>query len=192
MSEMLVDIARRIRALRELEELTQEEMAAKCDISVEEYREYEKGNRDFSFSFIYNAAKALGVDVVDILTGDSPKLNSACVVRGGQGLKINRRDAYDYRHLAYTFRGKFAEPFMVTVEPAPETEKPTLHEHEGQEFNYIIEGTMALYIGDVIYTLDAGDSIYFNGAVPHAMRAMYGKSARFIAVVMNPRLNAAE
>ena len=100
--------------------------------------------------------------MVDILTGDSPKLSNVSLVRKGQGLKINRRDAYDYRHLAYTFKGKMSEPFLVTVEPAPESEKPVLHEHSGQEFNYMLEGTMALYIGEAIYVLEEGDSIYFN------------------------------
>lgn len=184
MSEMLMEIAQRIRALRAMEEVSQEEMARRCDVTLEEYQQYEAGGKDFSFSFIYNVAKILGVDVVDILTGDSPKLSNVCLVRKGQGLKINRRDAYDYRHLAYTFKGKMSEPFLVTVEPAPESEKPVLHEHSGQEFNYMLEGTMALYIGEAIYVLEEGDSIYFNSAVPHAMRAMNGHTARFLAVVM--------
>ena len=187
MSEMLKEIAQRIRALRAMEEVSVEEMAQKCDISLKEYMEYEEGKRDFSFSFIYNVANQLGVDVVDILTGDSPKLSSASVVRKGQGLKINRRDAYDYRHLAYTFRNKMAEPFMVTVEPAPESDKPVLHAHDGQEFNHMLEGTMALYIGEVVYILEEGDSIYFNSAVPHAMRAMNGKHAKFLAVVLGQK-----
>lgn len=184
MSEMLMEIAQRMRSLRTLEDITLEEIAERCDVSVDEYREYEAGTKDFSFSFIYNVAKVLGVDVVDILTGDSPKLSNVSVVRHGQGLKINRRNAYDYRHLAYTFKGKMADPFLVTVAPAPESERPTLHEHSGQEFNYMLEGTMALYVGEAVYILEAGDSIYFNSSVPHAMRAMNGQNARFLAVVM--------
>ncbi|MDR3085168.1 MAG: XRE family transcriptional regulator [Christensenellaceae bacterium] len=184
MSEMLKEIAQRMKALRVLEEYSAEELAEKCDLSLAEYEAYEAGKRDFSFSFVYTVAGVLGVDVIDILTGESPKLSGAAVVRRGQGLKINRRDAYDYRHLAHTFRNKIGEPFLVTVEPAPESEKPALHEHGGQEFNYMLEGTMALYIGEVIYVLEAGDSIYFDSGVPHAMRAMNGKSAQFLAVVM--------
>ncbi len=184
MSQMLIDIAQRIRELRTMEDISQEEMAKRCGVSLEEYQQYETGQKDFSFSFVYTVAGVLGVDVVDILTGESPRLSNAAVVRKGQGFKIDRRKAYDYRHLAYTFKGKMAEPFLVTVEPAPESEKPTLHEHSGQEFNYMLEGTMALYIGDVIYVLEEGDSIYFNSTVPHAMRAMNGKAARFLAVVM--------
>lgn len=187
MSDMLKEIAQRIKALRTMEDVSPEEMAEKCDVSLEEYLDYEAGNRDFSFSFIYNVANMLGVDVVDLLTGDSPKLSTATVVRKGQGLKINRREAYDYRYLAATFRDKLGEPFLVTVEPAPESEKPTLHAHSGQEFNYMLEGTMALYIGEVIYVLEEGDSIYFNSEHPHAMRAMNGKSAKFLAVVMGQK-----
>lgn len=184
MSDMLIEIAQRIRELRSMEEISQEEMAKRCDVSLEEYRQYENGEKDFSFSFFYTVAGVLGVDVVDILTGESPRLSNVSLVRKGQGFSIDRRDAYDYRHLAYTFKGKTAEPFLVTVEPAPESEKPALHEHSGQEFNFMLEGTMALYIGDVIYVLEEGDSIYFNSAIPHAMRAMNGKTARFLAVVM--------
>ena len=37
-----------------------------------------------------------------------------------------------------------------------------LHAHEGQEFNYMVEGSMEFYHGEVTYTLEEGDSIYFE------------------------------
>lgn len=184
MSDILNDMAQRIRSLREMEEISIEEMAKRLELSVEEYELYESGTKDFSFSMIYNIATELGVDVIDIMTGESPKLDSACMVRAGGGFKIDRRKAYDYRHLAFTFRDKKAEPFMVTVEAQANDEEPTLHAHEGQEFNYVVKGTLKLYIGEVVYELHEGDSLYFNSAIPHAMRAMNGEQAKFLAVVM--------
>ena len=47
-----------------------------------------------------------------------------------------------------------------------------------------MEGSLALYIGEVVYYLEAGDSLYFNSGIPHAMRALGGKRAQFLAVVM--------
>ncbi len=184
MSDQLEQMGERIRALREILELSPEDVAQRCDMTPEEYSEYESGNVDFSFSFLSNVAGIFGVDVLDIMSGDSPKLSTACVVRKGEGFQVNRRATYDYKHLAFTFRDKLAEPFMVTVEP-DEEHRPELHAHEGQEFNYVVKGQMTLFIGEITYILDEGDSIYFDSGVPHAMKANNDSACRFLAVVIN-------
>jgi len=182
MTEQLREIGMRIMALREVMDVSESDLAAACEITVDELNAYESGNKDFSFSFLYNAANVLGVDVLDLMSGESPKLTGACMVKKGQGYEINRRKAYSYKHLAFTFRNKLAEPFLVTVEPKDDV--PTLHAHDGQEFNYMVAGAMDFYHGDVVYHLEAGDSIYFDSGIPHAMRALNGETAQFIAVVM--------
>ena len=184
MTEQLKEIAMRLKTLRQIMDVEENEMAEVCGVDEDTYRAYERGEKDFSFSFIYNAANRLGVDVVDLMSGDSPKLSSMCVVRKGKGFKINRRKAYDYQHIAYTFRGKKVEPFVVTVEPKPDEDKPTLHAHEGQELNFIVEGTMEFYLGSTVTVLEPGDSVYFNSGIPHAMRALNGERVQFLAVVM--------
>ena len=182
MTEQLIEIGRRLHALREIVGLSEDEMAAHCATDVQTLREYEQGKRDFSFGFLYSAAGVLGVDMLDLMSGDSPKLSICTVVRNGQGYGIERQKAYSYKHLAYTFRNKKAEPFMVEVES--KEEPPERHGHEGQEFHYVIEGSLDVYIGDMAYVLEMGDSIYFNASFPHAMRARNGKKARFIALII--------
>ena len=59
-----------------------------------------------------------------------------------------------------------------------------LHEHEGQELNFVIEGSMEFYLGSTTTVLSAGDSVYFNSGIPHAMRALNGERVQFLAVVM--------
>ncbi|MCL2096900.1 MAG: cupin domain-containing protein, partial [Oscillospiraceae bacterium] len=105
------------------------------------------------------------------------------LVRSGKGYDITRREAYDYKRLAFTFKGKKAEPFMVTVNPG-QGEEVTLNSHEGQEFNYMVSGSMKFYIDDKIYELNEGDSVYFDSGVPHAMKASGENPAEFIAVVI--------
>ena len=187
MTEQLQEIGERLKALREIEEISQEKMAQSCDVNLADYSAYEKGEKDFSFSFLYNAANVLGVDVPDLMSGDSPKLSTCCMVKRGGGFEIKRRAAYDYRHLAFTFRHKMAEPFMVTVEPKDES-VPVLHSHDGQEFNYVVSGAMTFYIGEISYELSEGDSIYFDSGIPHAMKANDGKPCRFLAVVMKKEI----
>ena len=130
MSDQIKAIADRLSALREIMEISEQDMANTLGISVEEYMEYEQGKRDFAFSMLYGAANKLGVDIVDLLTGDAPKLNQFSLVRKGEGLKIERRKEYKYQHLAFFFRNKHAEPFHVTVEPADRDMH--LNTHEGQ------------------------------------------------------------
>jgi transcriptional regulator with XRE-family HTH domain len=186
MTEQLKEIGGRLSALRDIEEMTKEAFADMCGVTVELLDEYERGGRDFSFSFLYNAARVLGVDVIDLMSGDSPKLSACCLTKAGEGYAIDRRAAYSYRHLAFTFKKKLAEPFMVTVEPRAESDndKPELHAHEGQEFNLLVSGHMRLFIENLVYDLNEGDSVYFDASRPHAMRALNNKPAKFLAMVM--------
>ncbi len=182
MNEQIKDIGLRLRCLREDMEITAEEMAEKLEVDLDSYLAYESGEMDFSFSLIYNAADILGVDVLDLISGSAPTLSMCCMVKKGKGYSVKRDEEYDYKHLAYTFRNKKAEPFLVTI--TPDNKPPVMHGHEGQEFNYVISGKMMLYIGDISYELSKGDSIYFDSSVPHAEVALGDKEAQFIAVVI--------
>jgi transcriptional regulator with XRE-family HTH domain len=182
-SDNIQAIAIRICDLREISGLTQQQVAEASGVPLEDYVEYEKGVRDFSFSHLFNIAKALGVDISDLLTGESPKLRGYVVTRSGQGLQFERRKAYHYQHLAYNFRDKKAEPFLVTVEYDGKTSGKTAHSHEGQEFDYVLTGRMLIELnGNPVY-LEAGDSVYYDSSLSHAMYAL-DADAKFIAVVI--------
>jgi quercetin dioxygenase-like cupin family protein len=183
MTEQLKEIGARLAALRDIFDITVEKMAERMKITVDEYTSYENGQRDFSFSFLQNAANIFGVEVVEIISGDSPRLTRCALVRKGEGYDIVRRKAYDYKHLAFTFTKKKAEPFLVTVEPK-ENEELVRHAHEGQEFDYMVSGRMEFHFDNIVYELDEGDSVYFDSGVPHAMRAIGDMSAKFLAVVI--------
>ncbi len=182
MNEQIKDIGLRLRAMREDMEITPEEMAQKLEVDIDSYLAYESGEMDFSFSLIYNAAEILGVDVLDLISGSAPTLSMCCMVKKGKGYSVKRDEEYDYKHLAYTFRNKKAEPFLVTI--TPDDKAPVMHGHDGQEFNYVLSGKMMLYIGDISYELSKGDSVYFDASVPHAEVAIGDKEAQFIAVVI--------
>ena len=182
MTDQLLEIGGRLKGLRNIMDIPVEKMADELKLSVDEYTAYEHGQRDFSFSFLLNAANLLGVDVVDIISGETPKLTTCALVRKGEGYNITRRAAYDYKHLAFTFSKKKAEPFLVTVEP--NKNDVTLHSHEGQEFDYMLSGKMEFHLDSIVYELNEGDSVYYDSGVPHAMKASGGQAAKFIAVVM--------
>ena len=160
MNNQIKDIGMRLAGLRDDMEISTAEMAQKLGVDEETYIAYENGKKDFSFSFIYNAADILGVDVLDLISGNTPTISMCSMVKKGQGYSVNRGHDYDYKHLAYTFKNKKGEPFLVTI--TPDDKPPVMHGHEGQEFNYVISGNMKLYIGDISYELSEGDSVYFD------------------------------
>ena len=181
-SEELREIAARLRDMREICEISEAEMAQRLGESLEDYQSYERGERDFQISFLCEAANILGIDVLDLMSGTSPTLSVCTVVKKGQGFNVDRNSAYKYKHLAFPFRNKKAEPFLVTVEPNDSI--PALNSHPGQEFDYMVSGAMKLFIGDEEYLLEAGDSAYFDSSTPHALKAVGESAAEFLAIVI--------
>ncbi len=83
MTEQLRDIGHRLSDLRSIADMSIEGFCEKAGVTPQELAAYEKGEMDFSFSFLYNAARILGVDVIDLMSGDSPHLSGWCLVRKG-------------------------------------------------------------------------------------------------------------
>lgn len=188
MEDKIMAIAQRIKTLREILEISVEDAAKATDLTCEEYLCREAGKDDFSFTFLYKCADLFGVDIVEILTGDSPKLSFYSIVRRGQGLPIQRRKGFTYHHLAYLFEHKLCEPFLVTAPyNAQEQDQPIhLSYHEGQEFDYILKGSLKVAMEDHIEVLGEGDSIYYNSGHGHGMIATGGEDCVFMAVVLKP------
>ena len=186
MENVLKDVASRIRTLREIREISPEEMATATGTTVEAYRALEEGNTDFSFTFIYKCAARLGVETVDLLAGESATLNAYCVNRAGNGLPIARRQGFSYNNIAPLFRGKIAEPFVVKAPWVPEeADLPIkLAHHEGQEFDYVLKGTLKVSVDGRIEILGEGDSIYYDSSLPHGMIA-WGEDCEFLAVTIS-------
>ena len=63
----LSEVAERIRTMREIMGLSQEEMAKCTGVSQEEYLRCESGETDFSFTFIYKCANRFGIDPTDLI-----------------------------------------------------------------------------------------------------------------------------
>lgn len=183
MVDKVKDIALRVKDLREISGFTQAEMAQKIDVDEKDYAAFEKGETDFGFTFIYNCAKAFGVEIKDLLEGSSPVLTVYNVTHQGGGMPIKRKSGFEYHHLAPYFKHKTAEPFRVTI-PYIEEGEASFSEHSGQEFDIVVKGRLRIQIGDRVEVLSPGDSIYYNSGVPHALSALDGESCEIYAVIM--------
>jgi len=184
MQERIKEVAARIKELRSILEISADDMAASLRIDREKYLDYENGEEDIPASILYEASQKLGVEMSILLTGESPRMHYFCVTRKGQGVGVERRKQYKYQSLASNFINKKAEPFVVTVEPKPQGTAVQTNAHLGQEFNYVLEGSLKFIIKDHEFVLDEGDSVYFDSACEHAMVALNNKIARFLAIIM--------
>lgn len=182
------EMAGRIRDLREIEGLTEEEMAQKTAVSVEEYRGCEAGENDLNFAFIYRCALAFNVDVTDIIEGSSPKLRSYTLTRRGEGQRIEKAHGMVYYNLAASFRNRIAEPLYVQSAYSPEAQHKDIEltTHAGQECDLVIEGRLKVQVGEHKEILGPGDSIYYDSGTPHGMIAVDGRDCTFYAIVLNP------
>lgn len=183
MNDQIKQIAERIRGLRDVLELSEEDVAETCQMSLEEYRKVESGSVDISVSILQRISRRYGISLSVLMFGEEPKMSSYFLTRAGTGMSVERRAAYKYQSLASGFRGRVADPFVVTVAPKEEAEVQ-FNSHPGQEFNLVLEGRMLLNINGKELFLNEGDSLYFNSALPHGMLALDGKPVRFLAIIM--------
>ena len=181
MDEQLKQLGERLRGLRDVLDLSVEEVAETCGVTPEKYELIEKGEVDITISNLMKIAKKYGVSADALMFAEEPHMRSYFVVRKGQGKSVERTKAYKYQSLASGFVDRKAEVFIVTVEPKPGVRTIYKNTHKGQEFNLVLEGAMELYLGGKTIELYEGDSIYFDSTMPHGMLAIGDQALRILA-----------
>ena len=185
-STQLMDIAARIRGMREILGYSTANMAEQTEVSEEIYRQYETGAVDLPFTFLHKCAKVFGVEITVLLEGHSAKLSGYTVTRRGKGLVTASEDGITIQDMAPMFRKKLATPYWVTYQYSEELQNKPIHTttHAGQEFNLVIKGAMRIKVGDHEEDLREGDSIFYKSSTPHGMIAIDGQDCVFLSMIM--------
>lgn len=183
-SNSRMEIASRIRELRECADATEVQTADHLGVSLQQYLEYESGIRDVPISVLYGIAGKFAVDMTDLLTGKSPNLQQYCVVREGKGPEIERYPGYRFQSLAFGFQNRMFEPLLVTLDPE-KNQSIGLVTHGGQEFNLVLSGRIRVILGGQSVDLATGDSIYFDPTIPHGQQSLDGATASFLTVILH-------
>ncbi len=181
MDENLKELGMRVQGLREACDVSRHTMAQELGVDIETYRAWEETGVDIPISAIYHMAKKFSVDLTEILTGNAPKLDTYHVVRAGEGINVDRFPGYQYEDLAWRYARKIMQPLRVVLDPSDEPAELVCH--SGQEFNYVVDGTLVLTFEDRDIVLNAGDSIYFNPEHPHGQRCHGDEPATFITII---------
>ncbi|MBQ8768449.1 MAG: AMP-binding protein [Oscillospiraceae bacterium] len=185
-STQLMDIATRIRGMREILGYSTQKMAEQTEVAEEIYRQYESGTVDLPFTFLHKCAQVFGVEITVLLEGQSAKLSGYTVTRHGKGLVTASEDGITIQDLAPMFRKKLATPYWVTYQYSEELQNKPIHTttHTGQEFDLVVKGAMRIKVGDHEEVLREGDSIFYKSSTPHGMIAIDGEDCVFLSMIM--------
>ncbi|MEG2428948.1 MAG: cupin domain-containing protein [Oscillospiraceae bacterium] len=181
MKNELSEISARIRELREVCGYSQEKLAKELNIEKDIYVKYEEDGANIPISVIYEIANKFNVDFTEIVTGIGAKLDTYHIVKRGKGQSVSRYPGYRFEDLAFRYNKKVMQPLLVTLDPSDEP--AGLVSHTGQEFNLILEGTVAVTFEGKELILNEGDSIYFNPTHKHGQKCVGNVKARFLTVI---------
>ena len=177
-----------VHELRRQRGLTIADLARQSDLSQGMLSKIENAQVSASLESLLSLSRCLGVGVADLMRDfDSPEGEVQFVPKNG-GLEVVRRGTkkgHTY-HLLYSHRGphKPFEPFLVTLNDASEV-FPSF-KHEGIEFIHILEGQIRYRHGSHTFTLGPGDSITFDGDVPHGPEALLKLPIVMLAMMVYP------
>ncbi|WP_440952334.1 helix-turn-helix domain-containing protein [Methanococcoides sp. FTZ1] len=185
-------VGEKIRQFRETKEMSVEELAKESQSSVELIEKLEAGELIPSLTPLLKIARALGVRLGTFLD-DMPQTGPVVVRNGASGNVVRfsgksrdpEESALEFHSLAADKQDRNMEPFIIDVHPFKHEEEHELSSHEGEEFIYVLDGSIEVTYGKENYELAAGDSIYYDSVVPHDVHAT-GSEARILAVVYTP------
>jgi transcriptional regulator with XRE-family HTH domain len=177
-------IGERVKRMREEKGLTLDELSNLTGFEVEFLKRIENNKVKPQLGTIMRLSKALDSAFGRLVSGVGNKLYS--ITRKDEQKIISRstskkgqQKAYTYKSLAPEVQGRHMEALVVQLEALSEPE-PSFH--DGEEFIYVLDGTVSLRIGEDAFDLEPGDSAYYLSTTPHIIMAKQD-TATIIAVI---------
>lgn len=185
------NVGEKIREIREQQSITIEELALRCNLDKEQIFEIEEKRIVPSLAPLIRIARSLGVRLgtfLDLHEHLGPLVTLA--EERVQGASFSNKNVKSVSHmdffaLAGDKAGRHMEPFIVDIEPGT-ANNFTLSSHEGEEFLFVLDGSIEINYGKEVYVLNIGDSIYYDSIVNHNVHAYNNEPATILAVVYVP------
>lgn len=185
------EVGEKIKLIREKKLISIEELAIRSNLDIEQIKLIEDNKILPSLAPLIKIARSLGVRLGTFMD-DNEQLEPVVTLseekfKGASfsNKNLKARSHMDFFALAKDKAGRHMEPFIVDIKPGDENDF-MLSSHEGEEFIYVLEGSIEVNYGKEIYVLNAGDSIYYDSIINHNLHAYENKPAKIIAVVYTP------
>jgi len=184
-------VGEKIRTLCTDKNISQEELAERSGLTVDQINLIENSDTVPSLSPLIKIARALGVRLGTFLD-DSEQLGpvvhrqSDMTQSATFSSQLSTSNSHlDFFSLASRKTGRHMEPFVIDIKPSA-THNPILSTHEGEEFIFVLQGSVKINYGKELHVLHKGDSIYYDSIVDHLVSAVDDEPAQIVAVVYTP------
>ena len=184
----------RIAEIRKTYTISIEDLAERSGVSVELISKIENDGHIPDLAPLIKISRGLGVRLGTLL--DDHEQLGPVICRAGnassssrfktglpEGVAASGHHGMSFYALAADKTGRHMEPFVVTIEADAKQEKST---HEGEEFIYVMEGTLSLEYGMDKDILNTGDSVYYDSIVPHRVFSANSGPVKILAVIYTP------
>jgi transcriptional regulator with XRE-family HTH domain len=175
-------IGQLIKELRTQRGLTLEDVAERSNCTPGFLSQLERNKAAPSITTLYSIAEALGAKVTDFFPY---KINPVKIIRHDQRESFHfEGSSTTYTLLTTKFSHGSLNAFLMTIKPE-NTSLPTdeFRAHFGEEFCYVLEGVLRIWVGDRFYDLYSGDSIYFKSTVKHRFENRTNQPAIILSLI---------
>lgn len=175
-----MDIGAKIKNLRTLNGLTQEELAARCDLSKGFISQLENNNNEPSISTLQDILTALGTNLKDFFSEDVEEQ----VVFTKDDYFATDNDSHNITWLVPNSQKNAMEPIIIELKPGCVLTKDM--PHEGQEFGYVLKGKILIVIANKVYKAKAGETFYYDTNKVHYLKNASNENAKIVWISCPP------
>ena len=183
-------VTERIKILCADRNMSAEELAAGSGLTVDQVNRILGSDIIPSLSSLIKIARALGVRLGTFLD-DSEEMGPVVNRHADSHQPVSftshqtsNNSHMDFFSLAARKAGRNMEPFLVNIQTGTGKENPS--SHEGEEFLFVLEGSIIVHYGTKKYILNQGDSIYYDSIVDHLVTANYESEAKILGIIYTP------
>lgn len=177
-----MNIGEKIKFLRQAANLTQEELADRCELSKGFISQLERNMTSPSIATLMDILQSLGTSLPLFFqeSADEKVVFSA----DDYAIKVDAGTGSKICWLIPNAQKNAMEPILVTLDPGGSTYPD--NPHEGEEFGYVLEGTVQIMIGSRRLKARKGDSFLIHPNEPHALVNIGRRPARILWVSSPP------
>ncbi len=177
-----MDIGHKIKELRVRCSLTQEELADRAELSKGFISQLERDLTSPSIATLVDILQCLGTNLEEFFSNTTSE--QVVFKKTDYFEKVDNDLKNKVEWIIPNAQKNAMEPILLTLEPGGSTYPD--NPHDGEEFGYILKGSIQIHIGGLTYTARAGESFYFTPNKQHYIQASGVKGAVLLWVSTPP------